>query len=94
LLHFYRQLIALRRRSPALVRGTYRALGRPVGVWAYERVAEGQRMLIALNFFSRPAQIQVDGAWCVRLSSVERPQSAVQRSLSLAPSESVILEAA
>jgi alpha-glucosidase len=94
LLSFYRQLIALRRQSPALVRGTYRTLDRPVGVWAYERAAEGQRMLVALNFFSRPARIQVEGEWRVRLSSVERPESAVQGTLSLAPSEALILEAA
>jgi glycosidase len=95
LLNFYRELIALRRQSPALVRGAYRALSRPVGVWAYERVADGKRMLMALNFFSRPAQIGVEGrgAWRVRLSSVERPEYTVLNMLSLAPNEAVILEA-
>ena len=95
LLNFYRQLIALRRQSPALVRGTYRALSRPISVWAYERVTDDQRMLIVLNFFSRPARIGVEGrgAWRVRLSSVERPESTVRTMLSLAPFEAVILEA-
>jgi alpha-glucosidase len=95
LLSLYRQLIALRRQSPALVRGTYRALPRPISVWAYERVTDDQRMLIALNFFSRPAQIGVEGrgAWRVRLSSVERPESTVLNLFSLAPNEAVILEA-
>jgi alpha-glucosidase len=95
LLSLYRQLIALRRQSPALVRGTYHALLRPISVWAYERVTDDQRMLIALNFFSRPVQIGVEGrgAWRVRLSSVERPESTVLNLLSLAPNEAVILEA-
>jgi alpha-glucosidase len=95
LLSLYRQLIALRRQSPALVRGTYHALLRPISVWAYERVTDDQRMLIALNFFSRPVQIGVEGrgAWRVRLSSVERPESTVLNLFSLAPNEAVILEA-
>ena len=63
LLNFYRRLIALRRESPALDARQYRSPGRPVEVWAYERAAEGQRMLVVLNFFSRPAQISVEGDW-------------------------------
>jgi alpha-glucosidase len=92
LLNFYRDLIALRRRSPALVRGTYKPLGRPVDVWAFEREADGQRMLVALNFFSRPAQMPLSGPWRVRLSSVERAESDVSGVLALAPCEAVILE--
>jgi alpha-glucosidase len=93
LLNFYRKLIALRRQSPALLHGNYHALGRPIEVWAYERATKNQRMLVALNFFSRPAQISVGGDWCVRLSSVERSDYNVFGSLALAPNEAVILEA-
>ena len=94
LLNFYRQLIALRRESPALMRGTYRSPSRPIDIWAYERTAEGQRMLVVLNFFSRPAEFQLVGPWRVRLSSEGRPDSAVSGSLTLAPNEAVILESA
>jgi alpha-glucosidase len=95
LLNFYHELIALRRQSPALVHGSYRALSRPVGVWAYERATDEQRMLVALNFFSRPEQMSIEGggAWRVRLSSEERPASLVHDRLSLAPNEAVVLEA-
>ncbi len=93
LLNFYRQLIALRRESPALMRGTYRSPLRPIDVWAYERAAEGQRMLVVLNFFSRPAEFQLIGSWRVRLSSEARPDSAVAGTLTLGPNEAVILEA-
>jgi alpha-glucosidase len=92
LLNFYRDLIALRRQSPALVRGTYKPLGRPIDVWAFQREADGQRMLVALNFFSRPAQMPLSGPWRVRLSSVERAESDVSGVLALAPCEAVILE--
>jgi alpha-glucosidase len=94
LLNFCRQLIALRRESPALVRGTYRSPSRPIEVWAYERTAEGQRMLVVLNFFSRPAEYQLSGSWRVRLSSEGRPDSTVSGVLTLAPYEAMILEAA
>jgi glycosidase len=93
LLHFYRRLIALRRESPALLYGNYHALGKPVEVWAYERATQKQRMLVALNFFSRPAQISVEGNWRVCLSSVVRADLNVSGTLALAPSEAVILEA-
>ena len=93
LLNYYRRLIELRRQSPALLHGNYRALGRPVEVWAYERATQKQRMIVALNFFSRPAQISVGGDWCVRLSSVERSDRNVFGTLVLAPNEAVILEA-
>ena len=94
LLNYYRSLIELRRASPALTRGSYRPLARPIGVFAYEREAAGQRLLIALNFFSRPLQLKVDQPWRSRWSSVDRPEEIVRWSLSLAPNEAIILEAA
>ena len=93
LLSFYRRLIALRRESPALLYGNYHALGKPIEVWAFERATHKQRMLVALNFFSRPAQISVEGNWRVCLSSAVRADLNVSRMLALAPNEAVILEA-
>ncbi len=92
LLNFYRQLLAFRRTSPAVQRGTYRALERSSEVYAYERATADQRLLIALNFSSHPAQIRLDGEWHVRLSSVARAQSKLSSPLTLAANEAVILE--
>ncbi|NWG14984.1 MAG: DUF3459 domain-containing protein [Acidobacteria bacterium] len=92
LLNFYRRLIELRRKSPALLYGNYHALGRPVDVWAYERATPRRRMLVALNFFSRPAQIPVEGKWRICLSSVGRAEETMAGKLALAPNEAVILE--
>jgi alpha-glucosidase len=92
LLNFYRQLLALRRASPALQQGSYRALATTGEVFAYERATADRRLLIALNFSSRPAQIEIDGAWQVRLSSVERAEAKVNGLLMLAADEAVILE--
>jgi len=92
LLNYYQRLIALRRTSPALQHGTYRALNQPGDVYAYERAASDQCLLIALNFSSRPAQIKLDGDWQVRLSSVARVESKQGNALALAANEAVILE--
>jgi alpha-glucosidase len=92
LLNTYRQLLALRRTSPALQQGTYRALDRSGDVYAYERATADQCLLIALNFSPHPAQIKVAGKWQVRLSSVERVEAVVNGTLTLAANEAVILE--
>jgi alpha-glucosidase len=92
LLNFYRQVLALRRASPALQRGSYRALDQARDVFAYERATADQRLLVALNFSSRPATIDIEGAWQVRLSSVERAATTIASTLTLAANEAVILE--
>ncbi len=52
MLSLYRRLIAYRRRSVALLDGSYRSLraGVPEGVFAYLREVPGERLLVALNF--------------------------------------------
>ena len=56
LFSLYRRLNWLRRSSPALLRGSYRTIAAPRGVFAYAREADDQRVLIALNF-TRDTQI-------------------------------------
>jgi glycosidase len=92
LLNFYRQLLALRHSSPALQQGSYRALTTTDNVFAYERAVEDQRMLIALNFSSRPASINLEGKWQVRLSSITRAESNINNMLTLTAHEVVVLE--
>ena len=100
LLSFYRRLIWLRKQTPALQRGSYRTLiERPVGTLAYLRETADQAVLVGLNFFSRPATVDLSGValpserWRVLLSSVAREGELVTRRLSLAPCEAVLLEA-
>ena len=58
LLNWYRRLLSLRSGSVALRTGSYRSLdAMPRGVFAYLREAEGQHVLVALNFASRPREI-------------------------------------
>jgi len=57
-LHWYRQLIALRRVTPALTAGTYRSLNAHArDGMLYSRETAGQQAVIGLNFSSRPAYL-------------------------------------
>jgi alpha-glucosidase len=72
LLGWHRQLIALRRHTPALHRGAYRRLVQDdADVFAYAREHEGERILVALNFARRDRTVALpEGAgWQVLLSS-------------------------
>jgi glycosidase len=60
LLAFYRSLIGLRRRTPALRGGTLTLLrDLPPGVLGYERAAGGRRLLIAANMGTARARVRV-----------------------------------
>jgi alpha-glucosidase len=92
LLNYYRQLLMLRRSTPALQSGSYRAVSRSGDVYAYERATADQRRLIALNFASHPAAINIEGEWQVRLSSAHRGELKISGALTLTANEAVILE--
>jgi alpha-glucosidase len=57
ILWLHRRLLALRRAEPALSVGTYAPLPAPEGVLCYAREHEGRRLVVALNFTSRPQAI-------------------------------------
>ena len=54
MLALHRQLIQLRRATPALSIGTYRRAYTDDGVLVYVREAQAQRVFVALNLSSRP----------------------------------------
>ncbi|MFP8882059.1 MAG: alpha-amylase family glycosyl hydrolase [Myxococcota bacterium] len=59
LLCFYRDMLALRRATPALYRGSYRSLEAPADVLAYEREFDGARVWVVLNFGNTAARIDL-----------------------------------
>jgi alpha-glucosidase len=95
LLSFYRRLIRLRRGSPALRSGGYRAVPGPPGVFAYERGDPAERLLVALNFTAREKLLAIPGmsTGSVQLSTLPgRPHGPVDvRPLALAPREGLLL---
>ena len=101
LLSFYRRLIALRRRSPALLEGDYTNLGDDPHVYAYRRAARGQTAVVALNMSGEPRTFRLPptrtgpSAYSVALSSRPAPEHGrgVNGELSLAPFEAVVLTA-
>ena len=67
-------LLALRRRSPALRRGSLHLRDAPDEVLAYERAWDGDRRLVLVNFGDREAEVPLEGSWAVDVAS--RPQPA------------------
>ena len=59
LLHFYRAALALRKATPALQRGAYKARRAPRGVFAFERGDGAERVVVALNFGDAPAHVSL-----------------------------------
>ncbi len=53
-LHLYRRLLHLRRRTPALVDGTFELLEAPAGVLAYRRSAGASTRTVLVNFTGDP----------------------------------------
>ncbi|MES2289831.1 MAG: alpha-amylase family glycosyl hydrolase [Pseudomonadota bacterium] len=59
LLVFYRELLALRRATPALSVGDYVAAASDRDVLAFERMHDGDRLLVALNFSAEPRAVHL-----------------------------------
>jgi alpha-glucosidase len=96
MLTLVRQLLALRRATPALSAGTYTDI--PTGdpnVFAFLRTHEGQRMLVVLNFSHAPGTVRLTGIGStagIALSTVPgRTGPADPTALALAADEGVIL---
>jgi len=67
----YRELLRLRRATPALQRGDQQLLRQPdVDVLAFTRVADEGRAFVALNFSARPAAMAVPRAGSARTWTV------------------------
>jgi alpha-glucosidase len=95
LLALYRELIRLRRRSPALRHGTLRMLaGQPPGVVAYERRAGRERLLVVANMADHPVRIQLPAGSrpeAVLGTAFDRPPYLAGNRLDLMAGEGVIL---
>jgi alpha-glucosidase len=92
----YRRLLHLRRQHPALQTGTYRRLrGTSRDVYAYERSAPGESIVVAVNFGNdqTPLRVRTGRRWTVLFDSHERATSELvgNDQLTLAPNEALIL---
>jgi alpha-glucosidase len=99
-LNFYRELLRLRRASPALRSGSFRPMiKRPVEALAYLRQTPEQTMLVLLNFFAWSVSLEFSSPlpaarWRIRLNnSGADGERTIEKLVSLAPYEVVVLEA-
>ncbi len=92
LLCLYRDLIDLRRRTPALHAGGYRSLPSPEGVFAWQRDLPPGRAAVALNLSDAPRAVDLGGAAPSAFLSTDpersRPGGAA---LELGPAEGIVL---
>jgi alpha-glucosidase len=94
LFSLYRRLNWLRKSSPALRRGSYRTIRAPRGVFAFAREADGERVLVALNFTKSPQMVSLGtGDATVKVSTDhERDDEPLSlASVELRPDEAIVL---
>ncbi len=84
-----RDLIALRRSTPDLERGSYASMPSPEDVWAWRR---GDRHVVALNLSDRSTSVDVAGGRIVLGTDRARDGAAFTGSIHLGPWEGVIAE--
>ncbi len=60
-LHYYRRMVALRAGSETLKYGTFTPLYADNRVMVYERIGEGERYVVLLNFSGKPAKAAYTG---------------------------------
>jgi alpha-glucosidase len=77
MLAFTRDLVALRRGSPALRLGeaSAAAIEPPPGVLAFERHAEGHRLLCVFDLAGEPAAVSIGEGWVARLTLPGTPEA-------------------
>jgi len=90
-LQFVRDVVALRRRVPDLVAGSYRTVPSPDRTWVWRR---GTDTVVALNLSDASAEIEVPGSGSVVMSTdPARDGFSFDRAFSLGPWEGVVATA-
>jgi alpha-glucosidase len=87
-LMLHHDVLALRRESHALRDGSFAWLDAPDGVLVYERVADGDRRVVCVNFASEPREVTARGT--IQVSTVPRRAGEVFDG-HLLPDEAVVL---
>ena len=92
----YRDLLALRRATPALSLGAYAEISAAEGVLAYERRHGEERIAVALNLTAEPKTVALpgDAAWSPLRSTLgTAPGQSRRGTLALGPDEGMVLRA-
>jgi len=93
ILHLYRELISLRKQTPALRSGEYRPLRSRNDILSFERFTDSDRYHVALNLTDQPRRMHYLVEGQVMLSThLDRKDFAVKDGLLLRPDEGVIIK--
>jgi alpha-glucosidase len=93
MLNLYRQLIALRKGSSALCRGTYTRLGPEGDCLVYARRAGDDHKLIALNLSRDSVEVEFHGTGAIQVSTrPDRGRDRVAGSIELRGDEGVVVD--
>lgn len=95
ILGFFKQATRLRRSSPALLEGSYKAIGKDPNVFVYRREHQGQTMIVALNMSGGPRTVDLGAKQklrCVLSSGASGGVEIGNGRVPLAPFEAVVLE--
>jgi glycosidase len=92
LLWLYKDLLALRRASPALHRGAFAALPAPEGVFAFERRHEEEVARVAINFADAPCRVELGDPSGARVLPTRpgAPGPSRAGAIALGPAEGVV----
>ena len=98
ILHLYRSLIALRRKSSAIAFGGYKTLLVSRNILAYERTNAEERILIVLNFadqFQTCRIPEITGGRVIASTQLsQKNESLSADQITIGPNEGVIISAA
>jgi len=95
ILHFYQDLLRIRKNHPALQTGDYHCLpDAPDGCYLYFRQNEEEQILIAINFTSREQRIAIPGlrGGTILLSSVSERDKSITAECTLLAHESILVQ--
>jgi alpha-glucosidase len=93
MLSLYRRLIQLRKLTPALTEGSYRAfVGAPEDCLVFHRDTAEQQIVVALNFTTEAREIDLSGGKILLSTNDSRPTQSANSPLTLAPNEAVIVQ--
>ena len=98
LLNLYRRLLSYRKTTPALYRGSYRAVDSDAeNCYTYLREAEGKSILVALNFSAKEQRLHVPGlppGETVLSTFLDRRETVDPAKLVLRENEGLVVEVA
>ena len=91
ILSLYVKLIALRKRTPELVFGSYDPVEAPEAILAYRRSYDDRSIVIALNFTGEPALLHVGAGEVLVSTELDREGENVAGPLELRGNEGMIV---